>query len=182
MVFTRAQFDELPEDGRWEVSSGRAVLMPFSAPWHQGLSDDIVSSLRRQILDPQRGWVVSAGTVFLPVPPGTRSEIQSRIPDIVVSRQRRPKGWPVGSPPEFVIEILSTRRGNVERTEKIDDYARAGIEEYWIVNPIDRDVEIYALSAGEYMLVRKTQRPESITFPGVEIDMAPFWPNPADFD
>jgi len=41
-------------------------------------------------------------------------------------------------PPELVIEILASRRGNVERTEKHDDQARGGMGEYWIVNPIDR--------------------------------------------
>lgn len=155
--------------------------MPFPAPWHQGLSDDMVSSLRRQILDTGRGWVVSAGTVYVPVPPGTRSEVQVRIPDIVVSHTRRPKGWPVGSPPEFVIEILSTQKGNVERTEKLDDYARAGVVEYWIVNAMNREVEVYALSSGQYILLRKTAHPESISFPGVEIDMKPYWPDPSDF-
>ena len=55
-------------------------------------------------------------------------------------------------PPELVIEILSTPRGNVERTEKLDDYARGGIREYWIVNPFDRCVEVYVLTGPEYQL------------------------------
>jgi Uma2 family endonuclease len=60
----------------------------------------------------------------------------------VVSTHKPRRSFSVGHPPELVIEILSTRRGNVERTEKIEDYARAGIGEYWIVNPFDRVVEV----------------------------------------
>lgn len=80
--------------------------------------------------------------------------------------------------PIFVIEILSTPRGNVERTEKIDDYALAGIGEYWIVDPFQRAVEIYRLSEGVY------REPEIVSqgglrpgaFPGLEIAVPEIWP------
>ncbi|HYM11137.1 MAG TPA: Uma2 family endonuclease, partial [Bryobacterales bacterium] len=83
----------------------------------------------------------------------------------------------VGQPPELVIEILSTRRGNVERTEKLDDYARAGIGEYWIVNPFDRAIEVYELRQGEYVL-RETVSQGSLSpaaFPGLPIDLKEIW-------
>ena len=64
------------------------------------------------------------------------------MPDLVVSAHKLRRSFSVGNPPELAIEVLSTRRGNVERTEKIEDYARAGIGEYWIVNPFDRVVEV----------------------------------------
>jgi len=83
----------------------------------------------------------------------------------------------LGYPPELVIEILSTRQGNVERTEKIEDYARAGIGEYWIVNPFDRIVEVYLLRDGEYQLTRRDPgdllRPQS--FGGVAVDPRDIW-------
>ena len=150
--------------------------MPPPKYWHQELSDDLVAELRRWIRGAGRGFVASAVAVFVPVPPGVHSEVQSRTPDIVVSGKRAKDEFEVGQPPEWVIEILSTRRGNVERTEKMEDYARAGISEYWLVNAIDRDVEVYALSAGDYTLVGKSARPQSVSFPGVEIDMTPLWP------
>jgi Uma2 family endonuclease len=82
-----------------------------------------------------------------------------------------------GEPPELVIEILPTRRGNVERTEKLDDYARAGIGEYWIVNPFERGVEVYVLRQGEYTL-RETAQQGTLSpqaFPGVAIDLKEVW-------
>ena len=82
----------------------------------------------------------------------------------------------MGIPPELVIEILSTRRGTVERTEKLDDYALAGIGEYWIVNPFDRVVEVYGLQSGEYRLQQTattTISPQE--FPGVVIDLPSLW-------
>ena len=76
-----------------------------------------------------------------------------------------------------MIEILSTRRGNVERTEKLDDYALPGIGEYWIVNRFDRLIEIYLLRPGDYALRHTastgTIHPEQ--FPMVSIDLPSLW-------
>ena len=174
-VFSRADYDRLP-DGRWEVANGRAILLPPPRVWHQRLSDKLVIQLVQKIEGPGRGFVISAASVFIPVPRGVHAEIQARVPDLVVSTHLVTGEYEAGNPPEWVIEILSTRRGNVERTEKMDDYAHAGIREYWIVNPIDRDVEVYSLLAGDYVLVEKSSHPKSQTFPGVAIDMAPLWP------
>lgn len=149
--------------------------MAHPKAWHQKISDGLVIELNRQI-PLARGFVLSAVTVFVPVPPGVHSELQCRVPDLSVSSFEIDDHYEVNAPPEWVIEILSTRRGNVERTEKMDDYASAGIQEYWVVNAIDREVEVYALSAGDYTLVQRTTYPQSITFPGVAINMTRFWP------
>jgi Uma2 family endonuclease len=87
------------------------------------------------------------------------------------------RNFPAGNPPELVIEILSTRRGNVERTEKIDDYGCAGSSEYWIVNPFDRVVEVYLLRGREYQATQRDPneplRPQA--FAGVAIDPRHIW-------
>ena len=174
-VFTRQDFESLPEDGRWEVANGCAVLVAPPKAWHQKISDRLVIALDPQ-LPAGRGFLYSAVSVFLPVPAGVHSEIQSRVPDLSISTFEIDDHYDRNDPPEWVIEILSTRRGNVERTEKMDDYASAGIQEYWVVNSIDREVEVYALSAGDYTLVQRAINPQSITFPGVAVDMTQLWP------
>lgn len=76
-----------------------------------------------------------------------------------------------------MIEILATRRGNVERTEKLDDYARAGIREYWIVNRFSRAIEQYVLRQGDYVLLRTVTGPaiSSEAFPGLQIALDEIW-------
>ena len=97
---------------------------------------------------------------------------------MIVSRREPHRYFEAGEPPDLVIEVLSTPRGNVERSEKIDDYARAGIGEYWIVDPFKRTVEVYRMgSSGEYAA------PETVpkgllplrAFPAVEIDIDTIW-------
>ena len=176
MVFSEAEFEQLPGEGRWEVVDGRAILLPPSEYEHQNLSDALVGMFRLQLKALECGFAVSATNVFLPRRLELLGGFQSRVPDITVSKHKPKRHFGVGAAPELVIEILSTRRGNVERTEKVDDYALAGIGEYWIVNPFDRVVEVFVLQSGEYRLQQtatSTISPQE--FPGVVIDLSALW-------
>ena len=176
MVFSEREFEQLPEEGRWEVVDGRAILLSLSDCEHQRLSDALSRMFWQQLTALKCGFVVSAPNVFLPRRLELLGGFQSRVPDVAVSKHKPKIHFEVGAPPELVIEILSTRRGNVERTEKLDDYALAGIGEYWIVNPFDRVVEVYVLQSGEYRLQQTAT--DAITpqeFSGVIIDLAALW-------
>ena len=45
--------------------------------------------------------------------------------------------------PQFIVEILSDSTAALDRGRKKRDYARAGVEEYWIVDPKREIVEVY---------------------------------------
>ncbi len=52
--------------------------------------------------------------------------------------------------PDLVIEILSPGTAGYDRREKQDAYARAGVGEYWIVDPGAQTVELLTLAPGGY--------------------------------
>jgi len=177
LVLTRADFERLPEEGRWEVVEGSVILVPPPEIEHQEVCDRL-NRLLFVKLQPLGACVVSALSVFIPRPPKSYGEIQSRVPDVIVSRRKPQRYFEAGQPPELVIEVLSTPRGNVERSEKVDDYAHAGISEYWIVDPFKRAVEVYRMDdGGEYAppdIVSEGQLSPR-AFPSVEIDIESIW-------
>jgi len=177
LVRTRADFERLPDEGRWEVVEGRAILVPPPEIPHQVISYKLQELFHTKLKSLKGGFVVAAVAVFIPHKPSPYGEIQSRTPDLIVSHDRPRHYFEAGEPPELVIEILSTPRGNVERTEKLDDYAVAGIGEYWIVDPFQRAVEVYRLVNGAYgdpeIVSRGALRPGA--FPGLEIDVEQIW-------
>ncbi len=175
MVWTEADFDRLPEDGVFEVVNGRAILLPGNEVPHQKLSYALAEDFTKQLGPQGGGFVFQAVNVVVPPPPDSFGEFQNRVPDLVVSTQEPSDRFRPDRPPELVIEILSTRRGNVERTEKLDDYARAGIGEYWIVNRFDRAFEVYYLEAGDYVLQTASSPLRPRAFPGVAIDPERIW-------
>ena len=74
-------------------------------------------------------------------------------PDIMVICDRKHlKGGSYSGLPRFIAETLSPSTAKKDRTEKMDIYETAGVEEYWIVSPQGRSVEIYYLENGKYIL------------------------------
>ncbi len=175
MVLTEAEFDRLPEDGVFEVVNGRAILLPGNDVAHQKVVMALHYAFLWQLKRQGRGFVIPQANVFVPPPPDPIGEIQNRVPDLIVASFEPEKRFYQDQPPELVIEVLTTRRGNVERTEKMDDYARARIGEYWIVNPIDRVFEVYYLQDGDYVLQPASRLLQPRAFPEVEIDPNEIW-------
>lgn len=52
--------------------------------------------------------------------------------------------------PDMVVEILSTSTRRHDRLTKFNLYQRAGIREYWIVDPTDKSVQVFTLEDGHY--------------------------------
>jgi Uma2 family endonuclease len=76
-------------------------------------------------------------------------------PDIVwVRKKSYSSGHPAAADVLLVIEVAESSLDR-DRTEKADLYAEVGIQEYWIVNLVDRTIEVYRDPAsGHYRTVR----------------------------
>jgi Uma2 family endonuclease len=75
--------------------------------------------------------------------------------------------------PDWLAEILSPSTARHDKLVKLPVYARAGVREVWLVNPIQHTLSIYLLQAGHYgratVLDLKGQT-HLTAIPGVTID------------
>jgi len=99
---------------------------------------------------------------------------KSRGPDIFfIAREHLDRlGEQISGVPDLVIEVLSPGTWQTDRTEKFFEYARAGVQEYWMADPDEPAVEVYLLKEGAYTLLGKhgpgeTARSELL--PGLQI-------------
>ena len=53
--------------------------------------------------------------------------------------------------PDFIIEILSPSTQRHDRFTKFNLYRRAGVREYWIVDPAGKSVQAFVLEDGHYI-------------------------------
>ena len=54
-------------------------------------------------------------------------------------------------PPDMVIEILSPTTAMLDKHLKFYQYLRAGVREYWIVEPESKTVSVHILNNGVYV-------------------------------
>ncbi|MEQ9299747.1 MAG: Uma2 family endonuclease [Cyclobacteriaceae bacterium] len=77
--------------------------------------------------------------------------------------------------PDLVVEILSPGNSKKEMKEKFEVYEETGVREYWLVNPLDKNVIIYTLSHnGLYQGQKPVLEDENLTsyiFPEMSIPL-----------
>ena len=54
--------------------------------------------------------------------------------------------------PDLIVEVLSRSTEKNDRGIKKDVYERNGVKEYWIVSPKNKDIEVYHLVEGKFVL------------------------------
>lgn len=76
--------------------------------------------------------------------------------------------------PTLVIEILSESTRRKDMVKKLDLYMLTGVKEYWIVNPLNREVTVYALEDGDIRssaTYKGDESAQSFVFPGLRAEV-----------
>ena len=85
---------------------------------------------------------------------------------------------------DLAIEIVSPSSRGRDRFDKRHDYERAGVEEYWVIDPERREAEFYRLAEGAYSAVLPDAegRLHSAVVPGFFVRVEWLWKRPDLFD
>jgi Uma2 family endonuclease len=145
--WTEAEYLALNTSRLVELSEGFLEVLPVPTIFHQ-----LIIKYLCNLLDAFVAAHASGTVVFAPMPvrlwPG-----KYREPDIVYLRPERVRdvhGQPEGA--DLVMEVVSEGSENRERDLEIKrrEYARAGIAEYWIVDPQEQRISVLALDGPSY--------------------------------
>ncbi len=104
-------------------------------------------------------WFVSARSLgkVLFAPVQMKLQYSGREPDILfLSKEHagRLTELYLDGPADLVVEVVSPEGRTRDRVEKFREYQQAGVREYWVVDPMRRQAEFYALGAdGVYTLL-----------------------------
>jgi Uma2 family endonuclease len=142
--WTSADLETLPEDGkRYEIIDGELYMSRSPHYEHQLACSNITEFLGVWSRKTKLGQaVIGPGVIF--------ADDDDVIPDVAwASRERRDEiladdGHFHGAP-ELVIEVLSFTGSNArrDREAKLKLYARRGVEEYWILDWMMRQVDVF---------------------------------------
>jgi len=151
-TWTRAQWEQLPDDGnRYEVIDGVLYMSTSPSLFHQWISSRVYKALERQLGETDVAFVFYAPAgVFMP----GADPVQ---PDLVVVRaedRERLRDEHFHGVPALLVEILSPSNAAFDLRTKRAAYARAGVPEYWIVRPTERDLLVLSEPervSGEYL-------------------------------
>lgn len=111
-------------------------------------------------------------------------DLPGRQPDLMFVRNERKniiKANFVDGPPDLTVEVVSLESRARDYGDKADEYERAGVGEYWIVDPLRNDALFYQLDDdGLFHRVSPDAegRYHSTVLPGLILDVALLWVDP----
>ncbi len=173
--FSLAEYDQMialgafgPTRRRLELIQGEIREMNPIGPIHEVIVDQLVE-WSFQYLPKKLAWVRVQNSVGLP-------ELDcAPEPDIAwVVRRDYSQARPTPVDVLLIIEVAESSL-SYDRGEKADLYATAGISDYWLVNLVDRTLEIRREPVdGQYSQLRTLRGEESVSpLAAVEISLSP---------
>lgn len=141
-------------DARYELEDGRLLFMPTESEINRRIASflyvyfaQLGISFARLTMKTEIVTVASRSTV--------------RIPDLMILTEELARAMRGASrslvtlempPPQLVVEVVSPGRENEDRDYryKRSQYQARGIDEYWIIDPMQQQVTVFTLSTGLY--------------------------------
>ena len=125
------------EEWREELICGKIVAMAPASVNHNFVAANIYSVFNNYL----------RGKSCIPFTDGTKvclTETDHFIPDMMVVCDRDKIKWDgVHGTPDFVVEVLSPSTAKDDKKYKKEVYAKCGVREYWIVDPVSKSIEQY---------------------------------------
>ncbi len=166
----------LPDDGKqYQLIEGELFMTPPPGFSHQ-ISVTRLTRIIDQYLNKNPIGVVICAPYAVVL-----SDIHVVEPDLVyVSNERRNliKERGIFGSPDLVVEVLSKGNKKMDRTRKFKLYAQFKVPRCWIVDPMEKTMEMYELVKGEYQLIAKKQGSEIVKptlFFGLEFSLKELW-------
>lgn len=173
----------LSENEKCEILDGELFLQSAPSWQHQSISGELYRQISNFLYKkPCRVFAAPFDLCLADYTENDEDIPNVLQPDIVVvcdEAKLRKTGY-FGAP-TFIIEVSSPSTTRQDRVLKFNKYEKAGVKEYWIVEPDGKYISVFTLQEnGRY------GRPESYTetdqikvsvFPDLIIDLAPIFSN-----
>lgn len=158
--YTVEDYMLLEEGAPFQLINYDLVMSPSPIPEHQIISGRLFNKISIFLEQTNNGGVVMYSPVDVYLNEGNIFQpdllfiSESRIGII----QKRVEGAP-----DMIIEILSPSNAYYDLRQKKEIYEKYGVQEYIIVDPIAKNVDVYVLKDGAYYLHQKAEKDGQLT-------------------
>ncbi|OED38070.1 hypothetical protein AB833_21195 [Chromatiales bacterium (ex Bugula neritina AB1)] len=170
----------IPDNEVGEIFGGKLVTHPRPAPRHALATSMVGAGLihefgsRRSGGDPGEWWILDepechlGSDIVVPDLAGWRKTTMPELPETA---------W-FETPPDWVCEVLSPSTAKYDRGVKREIYARESVGYYWIVDPLVKLIEVFALQQCSWALVNTgsdEQVVNLVPFETLPFDLSILW-------
>lgn len=152
----------LPDDGkRYEIIEGVLYVLPSVGWAHASVVMKLITVLLPIAKNLGGQWLTAPLDVFVPGGDPVQPDLLLMLPGGAAQAEMRD----VEGPPDLLIEVVTPTNRVHDILTKRALYGRAGVREYWIVEPEARSLEILTLDRDALHLVSVTTGDETPVSP-----------------
>jgi len=147
--YTYADYCALDDDKRYELIDGTPYAMAAPSQAHQEISGNLHYQLYNFLKGKPCMVLAAPFDVRLNADSGDDTVVQPDL--LVICDKSKLDGKSCLGVPDMVIEILSSSTAMRDKLLKFRRYLKAGVREYWMVDPDNKVVSTHVLRNGEYV-------------------------------
>jgi Uma2 family endonuclease len=168
------QMGEDPDGVRLELVNGEIAVSASPVPRHSYAIMQLAIILGNHINGHDLGELHSDVDTIL-------DEYNVRRPDLLYFRKDRLAH--IGEkamlgPPDLAVEVISESSAKIDRVDKFEQYAAAGVQHYWIIDPIARSFEAFRIEGGTYVRVAQRRDHDEVSAPpfdDLQVSLSRLW-------
>lgn len=152
-VYTYADYMARDDDERVEIINGDLYMMSAPSTQHQQISAALMFRLMSYLEGKNCQAIAAPFAVRLFENEGDKPENVYTVvePDIsVICDPNKLDEKGCKGAPDMIAEILSPTSARQDKLIKLNLYQRAGVPEYWIIDPVYKSVQVLLLNDGRY--------------------------------
>jgi Uma2 family endonuclease len=166
----------MDEDEPGELVDGHLVEEEVPTNLHEAVVAWLIWALRTWAA-PRRGWVFGSEHKLGITPKrGRKPDVSMYLPGTRLSA----KASLSRKPPAVVVEVITPTPRDIrrDRVDKLREYAKFGVRDYWLVDPQGQLIEVFELGLDGRYTVALTASEGTIELPGFEglkLDLDELW-------
>ncbi len=168
----------LPDNVVGEILDGELNVSPRPAPRHGRAQSALMFRIGPPYDDGQGG----PGGWWIIVEPELHLRRDVVVPDIAGWRRERMPALPETAwfemAPDWICEVISPSTGRIDRAKKLPIYAREQVGWAWLVDPVQRTLEVMKLANDVWTVQHVYGGDDKVAAPpfdAIEIDLRSIW-------
>jgi len=147
--YTYSDYMQWDDDTRWELIDGVPYMMSAPIYQHQELLGNMYLQFRAFLKGKACKVFIAPFDVRLSA--GSTDDTVVKPDLVIICDHSKMMKTGYSGAPDMVVEILSPSTSNYDKITKFNKYLQAGIREYWIIDPIDKNLAVHLQNGKDYI-------------------------------
>jgi Uma2 family endonuclease len=182
--YTYAGYLAWETDKRYAIINGGACMMAVPSVTHQAISRELLGRFWTFLRGkPCQVFAAPFDVRLFPKEDGSDDTVVQPDLLVVCDKTKIAGGKACRGAPDLVIEILSPSNNEIPLLLKFTKYLKAGVREYWIIDPEEKYIQVHILEPGDEKSPEHyissvygcTDTLDVSVLPGLNIDFNSIW-------